>query len=315
MAIRWFYFVNLFETATRNSYLKTYKITEFFYKALELVKTDPFYGPIFTDYEVHHLAFLLVYNKFLSQKGIQTGDTLSVEQLLKILSSTKIRKWDAMISVVYPLGSAQYQRIFPHKHYPFHHGSKEEIFASVSSLSTTIASDPALAAVNTDVTNFFSQLNLASTVQQSSIAATVTGSEEVEAQRKIISIQLMKNYGLMVAKFPDNLSSFEKFFPVELLKHSEQVDFTGHLKPLKSHAVCNHIFSLTDEITLINNGNTHLYFYLVSNVKEPMPVKYYDLAPYSSITIAISQIGDVKFPHLVVHNPDTVNQAEWEVIL
>jgi len=117
------------------------------------------------------------------------------------------------------------------------------------------------------------------------------------------------NYGSFYLT-PEKVSDY---FDIENIRNNEQTVFTGQLKPLKKHLVCRRKFALTDTVTLINQGNTHIRFYIVSNSKEPVPATYIDVPPLSTSVVTISQIGNVKIPHLMVYNPDPLVVGIWEV--
>src|SRR4051812_47361495 len=120
----WIYFSNPFLRTVKNNYKRAIQISTFTDSRLQAKQNDEFYGPLYNRYHPFHVEFLTKYNAWKSQGGMQKGATLSLNQLLKLLSPSKINAWDLAVMNVYDKGSADYLTIFPQGHKPFQSGEK-----------------------------------------------------------------------------------------------------------------------------------------------------------------------------------------------
>src|SRR5436305_8198933 len=107
----WIYFRNPFQNAAKESYKKAIHISTFTDSRLQAKQSDEFYGPMYTHYHPFHVDLLNKYNAWKSQGGVQKGATLTLDQLLKLLSPAKINAWDLAVMNVYPKSSPDYLTI------------------------------------------------------------------------------------------------------------------------------------------------------------------------------------------------------------
>ena len=111
----WKFLIDPFLVATRDSYIVAMKISTFHDSALANVSTDPFFGPLYTAYHPLHIAYKTAYDAWVSQGHTQMGETLNLDQLLRLLSGSKIDQWDVAIQNVYSKKTPQYMALLPHQ--------------------------------------------------------------------------------------------------------------------------------------------------------------------------------------------------------
>ena len=155
---QWSYFQNPFLNAVKRNYKQAIHVSTFTDSRLQAKQTDEFYGPLHVQYHPYHVNFVNAYNAWKSQGGVQKGATLSVDQLLKLLSPTKINAWDLAVMNVYAKGSPEYLAIFPQGHKPFQTGQKDQRINAVQQLVTALTGKAPLAATLADVNTFYDQL-------------------------------------------------------------------------------------------------------------------------------------------------------------
>jgi hypothetical protein len=106
-----------------------------------------------------HKALANAYNIWKSMGGTQKGATLTVQQLLKLLSPGKINAWELAVQGVYAKGTPQFVSIFPRRHKSFQIGETGQRIEAVNQLGIALNGIAPLATTLTDVQNFYAQLS------------------------------------------------------------------------------------------------------------------------------------------------------------
>lgn len=321
MEREWTHLINPFERSTEGSYKNALEISTWHDNALYGVHTDPFYGPLYTYFHPFHLAFYNAYTNLSQQRDEQSGKTLSLSQLISLLSSSKAKQWDVATQVVYPQGTAAYKNLFTHHRVPFQQGTQLERINAVKTLSQKLAGDAALATTLTDVNNFLTQLEAAESTLSTSKSVTPVTSGNVETARVNMCVAMFSNFGAMLQKFASTPESIASYFDIATIRSGSQVHFTGHLKPLTQHCVCKHTFAAADKIKVKNESTVALQVYLSSAVnattaKTIVPVVMpITVAANTTETINASQLGNLSSTNLMISNPDAHVIAQWEITI
>src|ERR1700704_1983612 len=103
----WIYLRNPFLPIGIKSYKKAVKISKYTDSALAARVADPFYAAQYAIYHPLHLALVAAFNAWKAQGGIQKGASLTVDQLLGLMSS-KFADWDPAILAVFHKGTPGY---------------------------------------------------------------------------------------------------------------------------------------------------------------------------------------------------------------
>ncbi|MBK5286222.1 MAG: hypothetical protein JJE25_12555 [Bacteroidia bacterium] len=309
----WIFLINPILVATENSYRMAVRISTYHDSALLAASADPFFLALYNLYHPLHLQLVKDYDNWHTQMGLQEGESLNVNQLLRLESNTKIKQWDVAIQNVYAQGTPKYMSLLPNHRTPFQQGTQNDRIQAVHSLSNAIGTDLALAAVKADVDAFYTQINNALTAQKGAIAVTKTLSDAVDASRIAMCIQQYANLGSLINKYAAVPSDANQYFDEEGIRNAQQVMFTGHVKPQHTHTIVKHTFAAADNLKLENPGNTMLSFYL-AQVKGAQPgATVITLNAGEQQTVPATALGNIANPYLVVFNPDAINKGEFVV--
>ncbi len=311
----WLYLVNPFLQGVTNSYKKALLISTYTNSFLLANQVDPFYGPLFTMYNPLHLALVKAYNNWKSEGGTQKGSTLTVSQLLGLLTG-KLVNWERDVTGPYPKGTPGYVAIFPQGHKPFHNGSEDLRIQAVGQLAGSLSGILALASTFTDVNTFYGQLTDARDAQQGDIGGTKTNSSDVSAAVLAAMTALYSILGSCIAQFAATPTVIEAVFYMELVRNHEQSIFTGTLTALRNKTIFKHTFAPVDTLVLTNTGLTVLNFFTsAGNHDAPGMYTIISLNPGESRTVAASAFGPATNAYLHVVNTDNVGEGSFKVEL
>src|ERR1041384_8845973 len=106
---KWQYFQNPFLNICLKNYKKAVKISKHTDSALAARVADPFYAALNIIYHPLHLALVAAFNTWKAQGGIQKGASLTVDQLLGLMSA-KFADWDPVILGIFHKGTPEIGR-------------------------------------------------------------------------------------------------------------------------------------------------------------------------------------------------------------
>ncbi len=310
----WSYFLNPFISAAA-SFKKALKISTYTDAQLQARSGDPFYAPLYKMYDPLHQALVDAYNNWKTQGGTQKGTTLTFDQLLTLLSPSKIGAWDYAVMGVYAKGTPGYISIFPQGHKPFQTGDKDQRVNAVQQLAKALAGTPALSTTMDDVNDFYKQLITARSAQQGNIGNTGSESDEVRDAVTAAMTGLYSVLGSCITQFADDPTQAEPIFDLETIRNHDQLVFTGGVKALETENIMEHTFASTDEIKLSATG-TALGFYL-SKFKDDAPGKYTVITELAGTnqTVKPADFGDGTNTFLHVINNDAATEGHYKVEL
>jgi len=297
----WSYFQNPFLNAVKGNYKKALKVSTFHDNALkELSIVNVAFVPMYNTYHALHLVLVSAYAVWKASGGTHKGATLTLNQLITLLSPTKINAWDAAIQAVYAKGSAGYVTLLPQGHTPFWSGTIQERIHAVEALSSAIGSNPSLIALKSDVDAFALLLNNALSVQGGDEMSTELDTLDVRNAVNDCMVQQYSNLGTCIQDHPKEMPDFEFLWDLETVRNHEQVLFTGTLAGDENHPVLTHTFAATDELQLTAT-ETALQFYLAtSSTAGPAGYTLIDVPAGTTVTITASAFGTLnRFLHVV----------------
>ena len=315
MIRRWLFLENPILNATDNSFRMAIRISTWHDSALKAANADPFILALYVIYHPLHLALVAAYDAFTAKEGTTQGETLNLRELFRLEANSKINAWDAAIQVVYAKGSVPYMSLLPNGHGPFQTGTQTQRINAVQTLSNSIGTDAALAAVKADVDTFYGLLNTANSTQKGSISTINALSDAVDAARINMSVAQYADLGKLIGAHAADTTVIDQYFDLEALRKGQQVLFTGQVKKNDVHTIVKHTFAATDMLDLENPGVTELQFYLAA-VKGAHPgATIITLAAGTQQTVPASALGDVANTYLMVFNPDLINKGQFVVEL
>jgi hypothetical protein len=308
----WQYLQNPFLNATEDNFLSAMEICTYHEGALAVVKDDPFISPLYTRFHPLYLGYKTAYDNRFAQGGIQRSETLNVEQLLRLLLSSKIRQWDIRIQNVYPLDTVGYKRLLPNRRQPFQHGTQTERITAVKALTQNMGTDTKLAEVKTDIDTFYDQIDKALISQKGSLSSTKDKSSELETNRVAMSVGMYANLGTFIDKYAATPEKIEKFFDLETIRNIQQVVFTGTLKPGEVYNIVKHTFGVDDEVLLFNPGTAPLKFYL-SNLPDAKSGDTAVTVVSGEQVVKASALGSLNNAYLTVCNADPALEGQFKL--
>jgi hypothetical protein len=309
----WAFTQNPFTTVTNGSYRTAVRIAIYHLGAISKNAGDAFFDPLIALFTPLENALQEAYNKWKAQGGSQQGQTLQVTQLLQLLSSTKIKKWDIAIQAVYDNTTPQYKALLPNGRGPFQVGSQDDRITAVAALVAAIGDDNSIKTVKNDAAAFLTDIQTALLAQKGGIAGTKTNSDAVEAARVAMCTGMYANLGGMMQHFAANPHNIDQYFDLTAIRSGAQVLFTGETKPLENENIFKHTFHAGDGLLLRNEGVTELKFFLAAQKKDGPSASAISLGAGKQITITATDLGDLSNTFFNVQNVDTVNVGEWTV--
>ncbi len=263
----WKYIENQFVTATRNSFKKALKLSNYHDAALLKAKnSDPVFVPLYDRYHPLHLKYVSSFSAWQSAGGGREGETLNVKQLLDA-ALLKLDDWDVDIQVVYKKTTPRYKAIFNNGRKPFNEGGLDSRINAFNTLSVNIGIDPALAAVKALIDTTYTALDNARDEQEGAKGDTVVSSGKVNTDRIAIMNMQYRNLGWVMDNMFDNLETIAAaLFDQETLRTKQQKEFNGTLAPLENKAVCTRTLLADDGLHLKVDGDGAVAFYLGTQV-------------------------------------------------
>ena len=302
----WSFIENPFLNATDSSFRRSVKISHLHLAALQAMSAeDPEIAEMAIIFDPVNETLNSAYDSHKAQQGAQEGDTLSVNQQLRLLSNPKIRLWDIRIQNVYASDTAKYKALLPQHRKPFQTGAQLSRINAVNTLAMAMGTDPLLASLKTEINTFYTQINTAYSSQQGAITSTRSLSDDVEDARVAMCIAMYRNLGKLMAKFAGKPTDIVKFFPLDLIRKAQQVDFTSSVKPHTVSFIVKRTLSESDKVKLINDGDATLRFYL-GDSKTAMPgSEFVEITPKKETTVDATALGTLENPFLLCYNAET----------
>lgn len=305
---RWIYLINPFAVIGKMSFTKGIKISTYHLAQLELNKTLPFFGNMYTVFKVLHDDFDLAYNLWKVQVGYQKGSTLTKNELLKNLVDVKFGEWEHAIAGAYKPNTPNYVTLFPRGKSVFVRGSIESRINAVGQLGIALEGFETLSEVKADVDDFFGQLTNVREDQLGKKGSIGNRSDNVEHKMAAVTTQMYANLGLLMNHYKDDPKLIETFFDMATIRRHEQTVFRRTVKKQKDYVIVERTFEEGDYIKLRNDGEVPLSFALVSQANDPITdgISVVVNAEDEKL-ISIKSLGDLSNRFLKVNNNTEFN--------
>ena len=167
--------------------------------------------PAFDNFQLKMVTYDIV-------SGTRKGQTEMLGDLLKELSSTRIKQWDITIQNTYINGTPQYTQILPDGRKPFQQGGQDMRILAVQTLAQALAGFPEFSALRTTVETFHASLQAARNTQQGSEGEIATASAAAEDARIALAIAMFANVGRLMEKHAADPDRLGDYFEVGLLR-------------------------------------------------------------------------------------------------
>jgi len=311
------HFHNFFLSTTESSFRLAVRMSTKHDGALYIqsLTLDPFFVTMYGYFHPIHVALKAAYDAWISQGGSQESLTLTLNQLLRLLSGTKADAWMSAVKVVHDKTSARFKEIFPDLKKSLQQGTQTQKIAAVHAISLAIGTEGALSILKTDVDTFYALLLGANTTQKGSISHTGILSDTIEAARVNDCIAQLADYGLLMNKYASTPEVVANYFDEAALRHGNQVLFHHGVKKTKVYTVCKHTSVGTDEFLLENDGDADLIFGFVLHKDDVPAVVFVTVLAHTNQTVHASDLSnDLTNNHyLVCYNANTLVDGEFTV--
>jgi len=312
--ITWNFAINTFLVATNGSYRLAVRIAKDHDNSLFAGKADPAINALYLVFHPIYLNMQSTYDLWHAQGGTQSGETLSLQLLLKQLSHTKISDWDVAIQAIYKHNSPAYRKLLPHNRIPFQTGSQAERITAVTALGTNLIGLTTLADVKTDVDSFQIEITTGQDVQHVAFKKTGNSNDDVETARVAMCNKMFGNYGRILGFNEDNPTAITKFFPIKFIHSYHQIFFMHSIKPDAKYKVVKHTFLPEDELLITATNEASFRVYISDGGDGDYTTKGVVVAGNTAITIEASLLGDIKTnKYLMVQNLSHTINADFEI--
>ncbi len=218
----WQYLVNPFLAATTNSFALAQLISNHHLTALQVVSEDPFFKSMYEAYLPLYTAYEDGYSKWKAQAQQQTGQTDSLNKLLKGLKD-KVEDWDTQVKQVHKKDTSEYKSLLGAGRKAFTAGTQANRIASVKAFAKNLKNISSLKYVWEDVEKYGDRLAAALNNKDSAKKDTGNHSDSLEAARVAICNQQYAHLGLLINKYADKPEMVEKFFDTSNIRTGAHV--------------------------------------------------------------------------------------------
>lgn len=320
MELIWKYLQNQFLIATKTSYKKAVKISNYHDADLRVKsQTEPLLVPVYERYHPLHRMLVGEYTSWKSAGGSQEGQTLNLEQMLD-WAYGKMNNWDIRIQgtdVSFEKGTPKYMSIFNNGRKPFINSSIDDRINAYDTLAKNMLPYVELAVIMAEVQDVYRALDEARDAQLGAKGTVKANSGKVEAARIEAMTMQWRNLGFSMDAFWNNLPYVESMFDLQTLREGRQYLFTGTLNPDESKAVLTNTFISDDELRLKNDGAASIKFYLATTPGGTDSDAIEVLANTEAIVL-VSQFGASNYGthrHLTAVNTSAETATHYEVEL
>ena len=200
-------------------------------KAQRAAGGDAFFVTMYNYYHPLHLTLVAAYDIWVAQNGTQESQTLTLAQLLRLLSNTKAEDWMVAVKAHYGKNTARFKELFPDLKKVFQNGTQLERISAVNAFSIAIGADSLLATLKTEVDLFYTSLKTANTTQKGSITNTSLMSKTIEEARVASAIGQFADYGGLIQKYAATPEVVGPYFDEAAIRKGAQVLFHHHVVP------------------------------------------------------------------------------------
>jgi hypothetical protein len=317
MSAKWHYCFNQFYVVTTGNYKLMSIILADHYARLQANSSDIIVSGLVTRTTPVVKSYADAYSAWLTSRATYRGSTKSFENLVKELSSTKIKQWDIAIQGSYLDGTPEYISLLPNGRGPFQKGNYEQKILEVKSLGERLLAYPALSATMDDVNDYYSTIDGARNKQQTDEEQVRLKSEALETARIVAANMMYANLGLLMDKFNKEPERSELYFDLSLIMSppKDEDTYSGTIAGGDTDNITSENFLDTTIFKLYNNGSTSLKFFTSNSATGAVDDIGFVLEPGTNAVKTAAELGAADNKFLNVTNLDPSNQGMWVVIM
>jgi hypothetical protein len=319
----WRFLLNIFDNISKNSFKKMLLVVTDHTSKLEIQKTDPDIGALFTRTSPVSADYSKAYSDWTAAKGNWEGETLRFNQKMTELVDQKIKQWDAKVRAEFLEDTADYTKIFPGGRTGFRNGAYDVRINHVGALATALMNYPSFAALQTEVDTYHKALLGIRNVQTHNEELVKNASDLLEQKRKIAARMLYANLGKLMDKYKDDPLLIEKYFDLSLLRTTsngngitpEPEPVTAKVPALQSVTILEGGFDANSYFNIANTGTTSLKFYTAKLPNDAVSPSAIEVLAGEETDVFASELGADGNLFLMAYNPDEVNEGEYSLML
>jgi hypothetical protein len=214
---KWTFLSNPFDLKTKDSYKKMLTLIVRHTNVLG-ASSDPFIRKLYLEPEPVSTAYSTAYATWTSSKGGRAGESLRVRQLLKVLYTGKIPKWEVDVLVRFHEKSPEYKTLFKGGRTAFRRGPYNLRAEKLASLAMNLEAFPGLFATRLEVEDFHKQLTKALNTNKGESFGVKGASTSLEAARKAAAVRMYANLGYLMGHFAEDPKQIKRFFETNKLR-------------------------------------------------------------------------------------------------
>jgi hypothetical protein len=315
----WFFLNNVFISFSKRSYKKLLSISLSHVSILEAKNGDTDIMLLFTRTLPLYNVFINIYEEWTMLKGDSAGETKRFKNLLDDFP-TKMYNWDLKIQAIFPETSPEYTILMPKGKKPFYNGTYDQRVSNIGSLSKNLLKYPALASVQTEVQEYYTELAGSRKLQQQKVGLLKSKSEDLKSAYLSLGNMLYANLGMLINKYATEPKKIQPFFDLELIRsHSTKkelpIDTYSFIVTPNSSKEAGISFEIDTEFLFYNNSNVPLEVFTGAEKDSPIPAQMITIAPGEEKKLAPNELGAPGNHFLFVVNNDMTEEGEIEITL
>jgi len=178
-----------------------------------ILKLSDRFVPVMDEYRTRHIDWL-------AAKANYRHETQVMDELFDDVRGNKIPRWEALVIVEFPKGSAEFTNIFPQGRKPFRHTKRDETISYIGTIAANLQDYPVLVDVMNDVEAFYNQILQQRNTQQILEDEVRIKSSSLEQQRILLCEEMYLNLSILMAKYYTDPEQVERFFDLSLIRES-----------------------------------------------------------------------------------------------
>ncbi len=217
MKKNWNILSNRFDASTKRNYKKMLRMISHHANVLG-ASSDPFIRKLFRETDPVRTAFCTAYAAWTSKKGGRAGEARRLRQLLKVLYTEKIPKWEVDVLVRFHEKSPEYKALFKGGRTAFRRGPYDLRAEKLASLALNLEAFPGLFVTRMEVEDFHKQLTDMLNTSKGESTGVKGASFGLEAARKAAAVKMYANLGHLMAHFAEDPKQVKRFFETGKLR-------------------------------------------------------------------------------------------------
>jgi hypothetical protein len=319
--MEWHYQENQFDNITKRNNLRMVIVTNDHHSRLKAQQMDPEILELLTRTTPYHEAFLDAYTASKSAIALRKSATQGVNNKLKLLRSTKLRQWDAMVEVSFLSGTEEYIAIFPNGLTAFHTSKIDQTVSLLDGLQERMGAYAVLSAVQFEVGTFKTELEDIRDAQQGKEQIIEQSSTLLEQARVNLARIMYGNLGRLMDKYRDTPDFIGNYWELRWLRSANASssappkveEFSGSVAAGETVNITSNVQGVS-ALVVANTGTVPLVFCASADATTACGTEESLLLQPGAVYEATdSELNGLNNPYLNVTNNDAATEGSYNV--